>query len=108
MASSTYHVGILHEPSNRVNDALDVLVALYEAQTFRPGDLADNVKGEVLQPSGEVAASTDICESLFRLSDVLCDGRVDERLVLDERTHGIGTSDAATEPGVVGLVAGTE
>jgi len=104
----TYHVGILDELCNRVNDALDVLVALHEAQPFRPGDFANDVKGKVLQPSGEVAGGADMCEASLRLLDELGDGRVDEGLVLDERAHGIGTGDAATEARVVGLVAGGE
>jgi len=91
----TYRCDVVEELAQEANDVIHVLVSFDKTQSLTPRQLADNVKGEELQPLTEVAALASPRVHVLRLVQPVCECRADERLVVDERTHGKSVVDAS-------------
>lgn len=105
---TTYRCDVVEELAQEANDVIHVLVSLDETQSLTPRQLADNVEGEELQPSTEVAALASSRVHVLRLVQPVCECRANERLVVDERTHGKSVVDASAVLCVEVFVGGGE
>lgn len=85
---ATYRCDVVQKLTQEANNAVHIFVALDESKTLAPCQLADDVKGKVLEPLTEVAGGTRIGEQLFRPVEEVCKRRAYERLIADKRTHG--------------------
>jgi hypothetical protein len=95
MSTKTYRCDIIEKLPQKSNDVVHVLVTLDEPQSLRPGQFTDNIKCEKLQPLAKVTAVARMREHLIGLVEPVCEGGIDQRLVVDERAHRESIVDAS-------------
>ena len=99
--SSTYRPSILQKASNELDNPAYILIPLNEPNPLTPRQLADHIKGKVLQPPPKIANAPLALKQFLRLAKENRERAFYERFVGYQTGHAERAIDATAVAGVV-------